>query len=346
MFMSLLATDGVSWYDKKFRTALYEAANRDYDKKRGTSQMKPRCFASLLAILPVFLVLTNPSTSSSGAGEKNESVREPVLAGIWYPGNSEKLKDQIEGFLSRADGEPVHGEVIGLVAPHAGYMYSGQVAAFAYKHLQKTNFKRVILIGPSHYVDFTGIAVDLRSGYRTPLGTTPVDQAFAHELLGTGRQIHWLPEAFGREHSLEIHVPFLQTVLKEFSIVPVLMRQSDDNTCATLAEGLSKTIKKHRDKTLILVSTDLSHFHAGDKARVLDHRFIEGLRALDPKGLLRAMSSGECEACGGGPTVAAMMAARDLGADQAIALRYANSGDITGDYKRVVGYLSAAFVKK
>jgi MEMO1 family protein len=124
------------------------------------------------------------------------------------------------------------------------------------------------------------------------------------------------------------------------------MRQSDENTCAILAEGLSKAIKKSREKTLILASTDLSHFHAGDKAKVLDHRFMDGLRALDPKELLRSMSRGECEACGGGPALAAMIAARDLGADQAIVLRYANSGDITGDYRRVVGYLSAAFVRR
>ena len=308
--------------------------------------MKPRCIASLLAILSLFLLLTGFSSSSFGAGIEDKGVREPVLAGTWYSANPEKLRGQITEFLSKADAEPVRGEVIGLVVPHAGYMYSGQVAAFGYKHLQGTNFKRVILIGPSHHVGFKGIAVDIQSGYRTPLGTTPVDKDFASELLGASSQIRWLPDAFTREHSLEIQVPFLQSVLKEFSIVPVLMQESDDVTCATLAEGLSKTIKKKQGKTLILASTDLSHFHSGDKAKLLDHHFIEGLRAFDPKGLLRSMSRGECEACGGGPTVAALLAARDLGAGQAIVLRYANSGDVTGDYKRVVGYLSAAFVRR
>jgi MEMO1 family protein len=308
--------------------------------------MKPRCFGSFLAVWSLFLFLTGSSSSSFGGGIEDKGVREPVLAGTWYPANPEKLRGQITEFLSKADAEPGRDEVIGLVVPHAGYVYSGPVAAFGYKHLQGTNFKRVILIGPSHHVGFRGIAVDLQSAYRTPLGTTPVDKDFVNELLGTSSQMRWLPDAFTREHSLEIQVPFLQSVLKEFSIVPVLMQESDDVTCATLAEGLSKTIKKKQEKTLVLASTDLSHFHTGDQAKLLDHHFIEGLRAFDPKGLLRSMSRGECEACGGGPTVAALLTARDLGAGQAIVLRYANSGDVTGDYKRVVGYLSAAFVRK
>jgi len=308
--------------------------------------MKPRYLDSLLVVFSVFLLLTSPSGSSFGAGSDDQGAREPVLAGTWYPGNPEKLRDQIAGFLSKADGDPFQGELVGLVAPHAGYMYSGQVAAFAYKHLRETSFKRVILIGPSHYVGFRGIAVDLQSGYKTPLGTTPVDKDFVNELLGTNSQIRWLPDAFAREHSLEIQVPFLQSVLKEFTIVPVLMRESDEITCTTLADGLAKTMKKKQGKTLVLASTDLSHFHTGDQAKLLDHRFIEALRAFEPKGLLRSISSAECEACGGGPTVAAMLAARGLGADQAIVLRYANSGDVTGDYKRVVGYVSAAFVRR
>ncbi len=308
--------------------------------------MKPRCCPSFLAIMSVFLLFTSPSSSSLGAGDEDSGVREPVLAGTWYLGSPEKLREQVTSFLSRATGEPIQGEVIGLVVPHAGYMYSGQVAAFGYKHLQGRNIKRVILVGPSHYVDFKGIALDPHAGYRTPLGTISVDRAFAGELLGTSSRLHWVPEAFRREHSIEIQVPFLQTVLKEFSIVPILMRDSDDAACAALAESLSKILRKPQEKTLILASTDLSHFHDGDKAELLDRQFIETLRAFDPKRLLRSMSRGECEACGGGPTVAAMLAARELGADQAVILNYAHSGHVTGDYRRVVGYLSAALVRR
>lgn len=308
--------------------------------------MKPRCFASLLAIFSLFLFLSGRFSSSFGAGVEDQGVREPTLAGTWYPRSPEKLKGQIAEFFSKAGSEPVQGEVIGLLVPHAGYMYSGQVAAFGFKQLEKTNFKRVILIGPSHYVGFKGIAVDLQSGYRTPLGTTPVDKDFVDELLSTSSRIRWLPEAFTREHSLEIQVPFLQSVLKDFSIVPVLMRESDEVTCAALAEGLAKTVKKKRGKTLVLASTDLSHFHTGDEAKLLDGRFIEGLRAFDPKALAKSMSGGECEACGAGPTLAAMLAARDLGANQTTVFRYAHSGDVTGDYKRVVGYVSAAFMRR
>lgn len=308
--------------------------------------MKPPWVAPLLALLLTFLFLTAFSSPSLGAGIDVQSVREPALAGTWYPANPEKLKGQLTEFLSKAGGEPLQGEVVGLLVPHAGYVYSGQVAAFGFRHLEGTNFNRVILIGPSHYVGFKGIAVDIQSGYRTPLGTTPVDKDFVNELLGSSSQIRWLPDAFTREHSLEIQVPFLQSVLKDFSIVPVLMRDSDEVTCAALAGGLAKTIKKKAGKTLVLASTDLSHFHTGDQAKLLDHQFIEGLSAFDPKSLARSMSRGECEACGGGPTLATMLAARDLGASQTIVLRYAHSGDVTGDYKRVVGYVSAAFVRR
>ena len=306
--------------------------------------MKPRLPASLLAIFPLFLFLNGLPGRSLGAGIAGQGVREPALAGAWYPGHPEKLRGQITEFLSKADGDSVQGEMIALLVPHAGHMYSGQVAAFGYKHLRGTDFKRVILIGPSHYVGFKGIAVDLQSGYRTPLGTAPLDKDFADELLRADRQIRCLPDAFAREHSLEIQVPFLQSVLKDFSIVPLLMREYDEVTCTALAEGLAKTIKKTRGRTLVLASTDLSHFHNSEEAKLLDHRFIDGLRAFDPRALLQSMTRGECEACGGGPAVATMMAARDLGARQAVVFRYANSGDVTGDYKRVVGYVSAAFV--
>jgi AmmeMemoRadiSam system protein B len=255
------------------------------------------------------------------------------------------LRELVREYLSKAEVEPVRGELVGLIAPHAGYAFSGQVAAYAYKHLQKARYHRVVIIGPSHYVGFKGISVDLQSGYRTPLGTVPVDQTFAKELLRAGEQIQFVPQAFSREHSVEMQLPFLQTVLTNFRLVPVLMGEYDYGTCTFLAESLANIIKKTGDKTLIVSSTDLSHFHSGEKARALDKEFMEHVRAFDPKGLHRSMSAGECEACGGGPTVATMLCSKELGADRAVILRYANSGDASGNYRQVVGYLSAAFLK-
>jgi AmmeMemoRadiSam system protein B len=293
----------------------------------------------------VFLSL-NMSSLSSAADNDGKGVREPVCADDrWYPSSAPMLAGLVKGYLSKAEVEPVRGEFIGLIAPHAGYAFSGQVAAYAYKHLQKASYQRVVIIGPSHYVGFEGIAVDLHSGYRTPLGVVPVDRTFAEELLRAGNQIHYLPQAFSREHSLEMQLPFLQTVLTDFRIVPVLMGAYDYATCTLLAQSLTNLIKKAEGKTLIICSTDLSHFYSGEKARALDKEFMDQVRAFDPRGLHRAMSAGECEACGGGPAVATMLCSKELGANRAVILHYANSGDVTGNYTQVVGYASAAFLK-
>ncbi len=305
--------------------------------------MKLQFIAALTLIL---VSLLSPVAPSKGADNEAKDLRQPALAGTWYPGDPERLRGLINEFLSKVDAGPLEGELLALIAPHAGYVYSGQVAAFAYKQLKGKSFRRVIIIGPSHYVSFKGVAVDLQSAYGTPLGTVPVDKPFAQELLSASSGIQWIPEAFKREHSLEIQVPFLQTVLKDFTIVPVLMRDPDELVCSSLAERLTKTMRKSQEKTLILASTDLSHFHTSEEAKLLDRKFIDNLRALDPKGMIRSLVSGECEACGAAPTVAAMLSARDLGANQTVVLRYANSGDVTGDTKQVVGYLSAAFVRK
>jgi AmmeMemoRadiSam system protein B len=155
----------------------------------------------------------------------------------------------------------------------------------------------------------------------------------------------WVPQAHAYEHSLEIQIPFLQTVLKDFSIVPILMRAWDYETCLRLA-GLLTQVLDDGTKSLILASTDLSHFHSDQQAKDLDHRFIEHVKAFDPKGLSRSLASGRCEACGGGPAVTAMEAARQRGATGSAVLKYANSGDVTGDRRQVVGYLSAVLVKE
>ncbi|MFH1490548.1 MAG: AmmeMemoRadiSam system protein B, partial [Pseudomonadota bacterium] len=148
-----------------------------------------------------------------------------------------------------------------------------------------------------------------------------------------------------REHSLEIQVPFLQSVLKDFRIVPILMGQQDFEMCTILAEGLVKAIDEDPE-TLLIASTDLSHSHDEMRANELDGEFIKQVRRFDPEGLDRSLSSGKCEACGGGPAVAVMLAARKLGADRALILHSAHSGDVTGDRTRVVGYMSAALIRE
>ena len=285
-----------------------------------------------------------PRPEAAEDGPPGRGVREPILAGTWYPGEAGDLRRTIQGYLAAAKGGAVQGELRGLVVPHAGHMYSGQVAAYAYSLLEGFPVERVILIGPSHRFGFKGISVDLQSGYRTPLGTVPVDQEFGKRLLEADSTLRDVPQAHSQEHSLEIQVPFLQVVLKRFRLVPIVMGQQDLATCSRLAETLFRAMGDDR-KNLVIASTDLSHFHTDSKARELDREFIRNVEIYDPEGLSKSLSGGSCEACGGGPTVAAMLTARALGADRAVLLRYANSGDVTGQRREVVGYVSAALIR-
>jgi len=297
----------------------------------------------MLISLIVFISVGYP-LQTAGEEKKDNNLRDSILAGSWYPGNKETLSKMVEGFLSGVKTGSVEGELTALIVPHAGYMYSGQVAAYAYRFLQGMNFKRVILIGPSHQVRFKGASINLQSGYKTPLGIVPVDQDLARKIIDTSDQIRWVPQAHASEHSLEIQLPFLQTVLSDFQIVPILMREWNFKTCSDLADSLLKVIGTVGN-TLFLASSDLSHFHGSKRARVLDMRFIKHVREFDPSGLASALSSGSCEACGGGPAITIMLAAQRLGANRALILKYANSGDVTGDHSRVVGYLSAALIR-
>lgn len=281
---------------------------------------------------------------ASGWAGEDEGVRRSILAGTWYPRSSAELIKTVEGFLANARGEAPDGELKAIVVPHAGYMYSGQVAGYAYRLLQGRPFKRVILVGPSHRVAFRGFSVNLQAGYETPLGVVPVDQALGKKIMTSGNRGGWVKRAHEAEHSLEIQLPFLQRTLGPFRIVPILMGEQDYGTASELADSIARAAAEAGD-TLLLASCDLSHFHDDDRARALDREFIRHIAAFDPEGLNRALSSGACEACGGGPVVSVLLGARALGADRSIILQHANSGDVTGDRSRVVGYLSAALIK-
>ena len=280
-------------------------------------------------------------TSALAEERAGANIRQPILAGSWYPGNPEKLRDVIEASLERADAPAPEGELKAIIVPHAGYVYSGQVAAYAYRLLRHSGFKRVVMIGPSHRVRFRGASVSMQDGYRTPLGTVPVDHGFARELLKGNDTMQWEPQAHAGEHSLEIQIPFLQTVLSDFKIVPILMGEQNYETCRSVAAIIARAMGSSQG-TLILASTDLSHFHSYQQAKALDAAFIKHVADFDAWGLAQSLASGKCEACGAGPTMTALLTARRQGANRSTILRYANSGDVTGDHSRVVGYLSAA----
>lgn len=280
--------------------------------------------------------------ADAGDQDAGACVRSSILQGAWYPGDPAALRREVEDLLCAAKIPKVPGRICGLIAPHAGYRYSGPVAAHAYALLRGRDVKRVVLMGPSHRVAFHGASVSRHSFYETPLGRVPVDQGLVRRITQACPSLGFVREAHEREHSLEIQLPFLQCVLEDFSIVPVLVGAQDMASCEALATCLARVLKED-PSAVLLASTDLSHYHPDRTARLLDGVFTEHVRNLDPRGLAAALAKGKCEACGGGPTVALMLALQELGGGKCTVLRYATSGDATGDRGRVVGYLAAVF---
>ncbi len=272
------------------------------------------------------------------------SLRPPSVAGSWYPGDPDSLTREVDRYLDRVESVPP-AEPRAVIAPHAGLMYSGPVAAHAYKAVAGRAFEAAVLVGPSHFEAFDGVALYGRGAFETPLGVVPIAEALAADIAeGCPRIVH-APAVHGREHSLEMQLPFLQRVLPRIPIVPLLMGDQTRETIVDLAAALSRGLAGR--PTLIVASTDLSHYFDAPTAGRLDGRVAALVGQLDPEGLLAEMESypeherGRFVACGAGPTVSVMMAARALGARHARVLHYADSGDVSGDKRAVVGYLAA-----
>jgi AmmeMemoRadiSam system protein B/AmmeMemoRadiSam system protein A len=282
--------------------------------------------------------------SKGGREMGMKEIREPALAGSWYPGDPEILSRDVKRYLENAKKEKVDGEIVALVSPHAGYMYSGQVAAYAYKLIEGKSFDTVVVVGPSHRFLFKGASLWDRGGFRTPLGVVPVDDELSKKLMEKRKKIRFIPEAHNQENSLELQIPFLQTVLKSFKLVPIAMEPDWSwETCQYLASAIAETVKGKR--VLLVASTDLSHFYTYNIAVELDKIFLNHIERFDVEGLNRDLKNNRTEACGGGPVVTIMLAAKMLGANHGKVLKYANSGDVTGDRSRVVGYAAAVFYK-
>lgn len=277
-----------------------------------------------------------------------QGIRKPAVAGQFYPATRDQLEQDIDRLLENSSRFDV-GHIVALIAPHAGYMYSGQVAAAAYKQIQGRKTDLVVVIAPSHMESFSGSSIYGGNYYATPLGTIPVHQALREQIARRSPKLvvsdhgHDFSPFYRQEHSLEVQLPFLQRVLHSFSLIPIVMGDQDRPHCEALAEAMTTALSGQN--ALIVASSDLSHFHPYDKAVQLDQIVIDAVEAFDHRKLSQDLATRRCEACGGGPMITAMIAAKALGADQARILMYANSGDVTGDHSQVVGYLSAAFVR-
>jgi hypothetical protein len=271
-------------------------------------------------------------------------LRKSVIAGSWYPGDPSVLRKDIQNYFKVVPDLAVEGEIVALIAPHAGYIYSGQVAAYAYKLICGKKYDAVVVIGPSHRVAFSGVSIYSRGGYETPLGVVSVNKSLAEAIKDLNEIINEIPAAHLQEHSLEIQLPFMQVALGDFSFVPLVMGDQGENTCRKLAAAIHQAAGGR--KILIVASSDLSHFHDYNMAKKLDEIILRHLKESDAAGLIETFAGGTAEACGGGPIVVAILAAHMFGANKAHLLKYANSGDITGDKSSVVGYASAVYYKE
>lgn len=268
-------------------------------------------------------------------------LRKAAVAGSWYPGSAEALAAAVDRHLAAVvDAPPAPRDLVALVAPHAGLMYSGPVAAYSYRLLRGRAVDLIVLVGPSHYVGFDGVAIDRSGGFATPLGVAHIDLECAEALMQASPIVHEHPPAHAREHSLEMQLPFTRRLAPAAKIVPLVVGRQTADTARALGDALGAVLKGRN--ALVVASTDLSHYHDAATAARLDGVVIDHVSRLDPDGLQRALDVEPHHACGGGATVAVMHAARLLGADKAVILKYADSGDVSGDKSSVVGYLAAA----
>jgi AmmeMemoRadiSam system protein B len=271
-------------------------------------------------------------------------IRPSPITGTWYPGTAGELAKTVDGFLDAAPKASPHGTLIGLMAPHAGHRYSGSIAGSAFRLARGMKPEAVVVVSPMHTPAPAPVLTSGHDAYETPLGVVPIDSGLVRSLsdaLSRRAGFGLCPIRNDREHSLEIELPFLQRVLGEFRLLPVMILDQRESTAEAIGLALAETLAGR--KILLVASSDLSHFYPDSEARVLDSEMMRRVEAFDPAAVMRAEEEGAAAACGRAAVAAVMEAARALGADRATVLAYGNSGDVTKDRSSVVGYGAAAF---
>lgn len=281
-------------------------------------------------------------------------IRPSPIAGRWYPGDAARLAQSVDHYLETAeapDDAPAAARLVGLLAPHAGLVYSGPVAAYAFRCVRGLALDVVAILCPSHFHDDAPLLTSGHDAYQTPLGEVAVDQELAARLRrALSERLGWPADAAlpalrrDREHAIEIELPFLQRVLAPgFKLLPVMLRDQSEPVAAALGRALAESLPGRR--ALVIASSDLSHYYPQAAALALDGEMLRRVAAFDPAAVLAAQAAGLGFACGAGALAAALWAARDLGATTARVLRHATSGDVSGDYDQVVGYAAAVFLR-
>jgi len=301
------------------------------------SKIKIKNFGFCIAILIFAFCIFNFSCLA-----QEEKMRQPVVSGLFYPKDPQALTKLINHFLEKVSPPKIEGEIRGLIVPHAGYEYSGEVASFAYKLLRDKKFDTIIILGPSHRVFIEGAKTYDKGDFLTPLGGVPLDKDLIEKFISLG--IEPDVEAHKYEHSIEVQLPFLQVVLKEFKFIPILINETEISKCREMAKKIAGLIK---DKNfLIIASSDMSHYHEYPIAKDMDNYTLNLIEKNKIEDLEKSLRKGTSELCGGGAVVTLMLIMEELGINKIKVLKYANSGDVTFDFSRVVGYSAVAFYKE
>jgi len=273
------------------------------------------------------------------------SICKPVVAGSFYPANPEKLKNEISAYFHNVKlSLPDISDILGVISPHAGYIYSGQCAAYSFQALKRKNFSTAVIIAPSHqYGDFYYSVGDY-DAFETPIGQTEVDRNLTMKLLGDSKFVFY-PYAHSREHSLEVQLPFLQMINPQAKILPILIGYQYDQSSLYLSQKLAEMFKDKLDSTVFIISSDLSHYHTSIQAETMDNSLAVAIEQLDFETVDKLIKEHKSEACGFGGILTLMNLAKILNYPRVKTLKYMHSGATSGDFNHVVGYLSSLFYK-
>jgi AmmeMemoRadiSam system protein B len=262
-------------------------------------------------------------------------IRQPAVAGRFYPSNPRELTREVDAFITQAP-VPRRVHARGCIVPHAGYMYSGHVAGAVYAQLELPT--RFVMLCPRHYPQGQPLAILSEGVWHTPLGDVPVDGELAAELIRACPLLREDAVAHRAEHALEVQLPFLQRLVRDFRFVPIALGTDRFQSLEQLGQALAQVLSARSEPVLIVASSDMNHYESDDVTRRKDHRAIAKILALDPRGLYDTVRNENISMCGFGPAVAMLTAARRVGATRAELVKYATSGDISGDRDAVVGY--------
>ena len=288
--------------------------------------------------------------------ENQNTLRHPVVSGLFYPDHKDELESVITSYLEQIDTGSLYRDIskqtgidspdqktpVSLIVPHAGYIFSGKVQAHGYVLLKNKTIDTAIIMGPAHQGSFKGISVTLDDAYSTPIGITHVDIEFSKSLLAGSDIIVQEESSQLSEHAVEVQLPYIQLLFPEAKIVPLLFGNQDLESATRLFRLLDETMNSMQKEYIVITSSDLSHYHPSADAIKLDGTAIEDIKKMDTDSFNSNIASGKSEACGSGAILTGMMLARERGLGKSAVLCHMNSGEVSGDRRRVVGYLSAA----